>query len=65
MKLLKLNNQPHAVISTEADLKNWEAQLPIWKEKGYDIKIVNLIPCPCGCIHMRYDSRGWVEEVEK
>lgn len=62
MKLLKIDGQPHAVISTEADLQHWQHQIPIWIERGYDIKIVNLIPCPCNCIHTQYDSRGWVEE---
>ena len=65
MKLLKIDNKPHAVINSEADLKHWQEQLPIWKEKGYDIKLINLIPCPCGCLHVTGDSRGWVEAVEK
>ena len=61
MKLLKIDGKPYAVISTEADLKNWESQLPIWKAKGYEIQIVNLIPCPSHCLHFEKESRGWVE----
>lgn len=65
MKLVKVNDKPQAVISTEADLKNWEKQLPLWQARGYDIQIVNLIPCPSGCMHIEKESKGWVEEGTK